>query len=109
MFAAGAKKVFPSMIDHSGWTQTPSFATLQSEIKRNKTNLMTIHLFSSCPMGENKNICAVDSFGKVHDFENLWIADASIIPEAMGTNPQGIIMALVLRNMDHFIEQQGSK
>ena len=29
-------------------------------------NVMTIHLFSSCPMGERVDRCAVDSYGQVH-------------------------------------------
>ena len=71
-------------------------------------SLSTVHAFSSCPMGENENICAVDSFGKVHGFENLYISDASIIPDAPGVNPQGTIMALALRNAKHFLESRKS-
>jgi choline dehydrogenase-like flavoprotein len=64
---------------------------------------MTIHLFSSCPMGENKKICAVDSFGKVHGFKNLYVADASLLCTAPGVNPQGSIMAIARRNALHFL------
>jgi choline dehydrogenase-like flavoprotein len=61
---------------------------------------MTIHLFGSCPMGEKEDACPVDSFGRVHGFENLVVADASIIPEAPGVNPQATIMALGFRNAE---------
>ena len=66
-------------------------------------SLMTIHLFSSCPMGENRSQCAADSFGRVHDLKNLYLADASLLCTAPGVNPQGSIMALARRNALHFL------
>jgi choline dehydrogenase-like flavoprotein len=67
------------------------------------TNLMTIHLFSSCPMGENKSRCATDSFGRVHGCANLYINDASLLCTAPGVNPQGTIMAIARRNALRFL------
>jgi len=64
---------------------------------------MTIHLFSSCPMGEDERRCATDSFGRIHGFHNLFIADASLLCTAPGVNPQGSIMALTRRNALHFL------
>jgi len=66
-------------------------------------NLMTIHLFSSCPMGEQRALCAADSFGRVHGCENLYINDASLLCTAPGVNPQGTIMAIARRNALHFL------
>ncbi len=67
------------------------------------SNLMTIHLFSSCPMGERRSFCATDSFGRVHGCENLYINDASLLCTAPGVNPQGTIMAIARRNTLHFL------
>ncbi len=103
LFTAKAKRIFPSVSRHRGWTEPQSLSAIE-QISKRQANLMTIHLFSSCPMGEKKDLCAVDSFGKSHQVQNLWIADASIIPEAIGTNPQGTIMALTLRNLAHFTQ-----
>jgi choline dehydrogenase-like flavoprotein len=64
---------------------------------------MTIHLFSSCPMGEDKRRCVADSFGRVHGQEELYIADASLLCTAPGVNPQGSIMAFARRNALHFL------
>ncbi len=66
-------------------------------------SLMTIHLFSSCPMGEDKARCATDSFGRVHGFKNLFVNDASLLCTAPGVNPQGSIMALARRNALRFL------
>ena len=68
-------------------------------------NLMSVHLFSSCPMGEDQNQCATDSFGRVHGFKNLFVNDASLLCTAPGVNPQGSIMALARRNALQFLEQ----
>jgi len=54
-------------------------------------------------MGENRQRCATDSFGKVHEHKNLYVADASLLCDAPGVNPQGTIMALVRRNTMKFL------
>lgn len=98
MFAAGARAVYPSIYGHPGWKeprQCDEFA--RDGLPFDRTNLMTIHLFSSCPPGEDVSRCATDSFGRVHGVENLVIADGSQIPESPGVNPQATIMALAFR------------
>lgn len=99
MFAAGASQVYPSLANHTGWD---NLVQAQQEISSMESvrhaNLMTIHLFSSCPMGEQSEHCATDSFGRVFGFKNLYIGDASLIPEAPGVNPQATIMAIAYRN-----------
>lgn len=59
---------------------------------------MSIHAFSSCPMGEASH-CPVDSYGRLKGFANISIQDASLLPEAPSVNPQLTIMATVLRNL----------
>ncbi len=104
LFAAGAKKLFPSITGMQPLTSINDIADIPQSLSRIKTNLMTIHLFSTCPMGENKTICTVDSYGKMHGQEGLYICDGSILPTAPGVNPQGSIMAFARRNVLKFIE-----
>ncbi len=59
---------------------------------------MSIHAFSSCPMGERDD-CPVDSYGRLKGFKRISIQDASLLPEAPTVNPQLSIMATVLRNL----------
>ena len=56
----------------------------------------------------------VDEYGRVFDktkqgirpfYEGLYIADASIIPTALGVNPSLTILALSLRIVDKIIEE----
>ena len=58
---------------------------------------MTIHSFSSCPMGENGR-AATDSFGRVHGVPGLYVADGSLLCSPPGVNPQGTVMAFARRN-----------
>ena len=101
MFAAGAKKVFPSITGHAGWTDAKQVMEYWDKpLPKTATNLMSIHLFSSCPPGEQADACATDSFGRLRGVENLFVADGSLIPEAPGVNPQMTIMALAFRTAE---------
>ena len=78
-------------------------ARLPSPLPVSKTGLMTIHLTSSCPFGEEARICAADSFGKVHGMDGLYVADASLLCTQPTVNPQGTIMAIARRNAMKFL------
>lgn len=101
---AGAIEMYPSLSMGKKWQlgdASPHWGASDKDMQ-----LMSIHLFSSCPMGENRSICTTDSYGKVHGYSNLYIADGSILPTALGVNPQGTILALARRNALHFLEEQ---
>ena len=66
---------------------------------------MTIHLFSSCPIGERQDRCVANSYGKVFGHEGLFISDGSMLPSAPGVNPQGTIMAFAHRNIEKIIAE----
>lgn len=103
LFAAGAELLLPSI---AGVRPIASMADLDSMprvLSRSRTMLISVHLFATCPMGENKVRCAVNSFGKVHGIEGLYVADASLLCGPTGVNPQGSIMAVVRRNTMHFL------
>ena len=69
------------------------------------TSLMTVHLFSSCPIGERRDRCVADSYGKIFGQDGLFVSDGSILPSAPGVNPQGSIMALAHRNIERIITE----
>ena len=104
MFAAGATQVFPSVRGLAALRAPDELGRIPAQLHRRWTNLMTIHLFSSCPMGEARESCAVDSFGQVHGHPNLFVNDASILCTAPGVNPQGSVMALSRRNAQHYLK-----
>ncbi len=98
LLASGARKVYPAIAGGHAITGLDQLATLPEVLSPACVNLMTIHLFSSCPMGEDRSRCAVNSVGQVHGVPNLRVSDASIIPTAPGVNPQGTVLALARRN-----------
>jgi choline dehydrogenase-like flavoprotein len=106
LLAANAKLLFPSILQSEAIASADGLSALPQIIDHHLTYLMTIHLFSSCPTGENRKLCAVDSYGKVHGSDNIYINDASLLPTALGVNPQGTVMAIAKRNIDHFIQNQ---
>jgi choline dehydrogenase-like flavoprotein len=106
LFVSGAKKVYPSISSEEYILN--SFEEFDQKIKylpRNLTQLMTIHLFGSCPMGENQKICATNSYGKVFNTNGLYVNDASLLCTSLGVNPQGTLMAISRRNAQHFIKE----
>jgi choline dehydrogenase-like flavoprotein len=103
LLAAGATTVYPSMPGGRPIAGEDELLTIPRHLPANRANLMTIHLFSSCPMGEDPARCATDSMGQVHGAAGLIVNDASLIPTAPGVNPQGTVMALARRNTLHFL------
>ena len=107
LLSTGASSLFPSISEFKPIKSKNDLAHIPNVLLKDKTNLMSVHVFSSCPMGENKNICATNSFGAVHGFDNLFINDSSILCSAPGVNPQGGIMAIARRNTYNFLSYYG--
>jgi choline dehydrogenase-like flavoprotein len=105
LFASGAVELFPSMAQASRLKSPDDLSKLPEVLPSGHGNLMTIHLFSSCPMGEDQKKCATDSFGRLYGFKNLFVADASLLCSAPGVNPQGSIMALARRNALRYLNK----
>jgi choline dehydrogenase-like flavoprotein len=106
LFAADAVEVYTGIFD------TPVIRNLQElervkHLKDGDIELTTLHLSSSCPMGEDKSKCAVDSYGRLHQFDNVYLNDSSILPEAPGVGPQATIMGVARRNVDRFLTSLG--
>jgi choline dehydrogenase-like flavoprotein len=104
MFAGGAKFIYPSVRKFNGWSSDNCREDLKAENFNKFANPMTIHLFSSCPIGENLEKCAVASDGQVHGTTNLFVCDSSLLPSAPGVNPQASIMTVALKIADEFHE-----
>ena len=103
LFAAGATELYPGIAGAPVLRKLDDLKKMPETPANGAASLMTIHLFSSVPMGEKRELCGADSFGHVHGFKNLYVADASLLCGAPGVNPQGTIMALARRNALHFL------
>ena len=93
--AAGAREVVTLH-------ETPLVIRNESDVARiadapfgpNKHTMFSAHQMGGCAMGEDPSRSVVDSRGRHHEIENLWIADGSVFPTSLGVNPQLSIYAL---------------
>jgi len=104
MLEAGALEVFPSFRDAPAVRSRADLATMTASFAATKASVMTVHLCSTVPMGENERRCAADSFGKIYGADNVYANDASLLPDAPGVNPQASVMAVSIRNARRFAD-----
>lgn len=107
LLAAGSDRVVPSMKGGQAVGHPAEIPDAIRTLNRRTADLMTVHVCSSVPMGENLAICAVDSYGASHEVGGVIVSDASIVNGAPGINPQGTVMALAVRNAEHFLQTRG--
>ena len=107
LLAAGSDEVVASVEGADPITDPEAIPREMARMTRRTADVMTVHVCSSVPMGEDRRRCAVDSFGASHEVEGLVVSDASIVNGAPGINPQGSVMALAVRNAEHFLTSHG--
>ena len=101
LLAAGARTVYPSFRDAPAVTGPADAAAAVVAMTRSRASLMTVHLCGTVPMGEDRRRSGADSHGRVWGLSNLRVNDASLLPDAPGVNPQGTVMVVAQRNVDH--------
>jgi choline dehydrogenase-like flavoprotein len=106
LFAAGAVAVYPSIPGYPILRSPADLARLPKTLSPAQASATALHLFSSCPMGENQALCAADSYGRVHGVDGLSIADSSLLCGPTVVNPQGTVMAVAHRNAQRIIEER---
>ena len=108
LLAGGAREVHPSVQGVPVMrTEREAARWLDEPLPRGGLGLVTVHAFSSCPIGERPDRCAADSFGRVHGYANLYLNDASMLPDSPGVNPQATVMAFARRNVTRFVGSRG--
>ena len=60
-------------------------------------SLITVHPLGGCKMGTSARDGVVDHLGGVFGYRNLYVADGSVLPRAVGRNPAMTIAALAER------------
>ncbi|MBX3269104.1 MAG: GMC family oxidoreductase [Sandaracinaceae bacterium] len=96
-FAAGAKKILPG-IHGMPYELGPDQVSLLEDAPLDPRAYIAIlsHLFGGCVMGTDPRDAVTDARGRVHGYDGLVVADASVIPSNLGVNPQHTIMALAM-------------
>ncbi len=104
LFAAGARELYPSIVGGPVLRSPDELGQWWDAITRTRSNVMTVHLTSTVRMGEDPHLAAADSYGRLRGMENLFLNDASLLPDAPGVNPQAAIMMLATRNTHAFLQ-----
>jgi choline dehydrogenase-like flavoprotein len=98
LFAAGARKVFTGVHSRPVIENPADLETLTPDrIKRHELETVAFHPLGTCRMGLYPHESVVDGNLRVHDYDNLFIADGSVFPSSLGVNPQMTIMAFATR------------
>ncbi len=105
MLEAGALEVYPSFRDAPIVRKRADLADATAMFRAATASVMTVHLCSTVPMGEDRTRAATDSMGRVHGAENVYVNDASLLPDAPGVNPQASVMAIAMRNARRLAER----
>ncbi len=94
-FAAGARTVMPGIhgLPHVMGPEDTG-ALVPGTIRPSQITFAATHLFGTCRMGSDPATSVVDSRGECHDVRNLFICDASVMPDGTQVNPHEPIMAL---------------
>ena len=97
LFASGANRVFVPSRQPIELAPGDSLSVLDDiDIAAGDIDVTAVHPMSSVPMGDDPEKAAVDSRGKHHHVDGLWVADGSLFPTSIGGPPQISIYALGL-------------
>src|SRR3546814_398493 len=72
LFAAGATTVFPCIAGYPPLRSPQELQMLPDTLDHSDSSATSVHIFSSCPMGENTARCATDSYGRVQIGRASW-------------------------------------
>src|SRR5262249_46723437 len=93
---------------HVGWSEAGKVEPdLRFGLLNDRVALMSIHLFSSCPMGRDPDLFPVDSWGRLVGLDNVVVGGGSVLPSAPGVNPRAPIRALAYRATDLSLAGRG--
>lgn len=67
-------------------------------------SIFSAHQMGGCPMGEDAEVCVVDSRLRHRRAQNLYVVDGSVFPTSLGVNPSETIYALAHWAAEHISE-----
>jgi choline dehydrogenase-like flavoprotein len=97
LLAAGARHVLvPGEPVRTIRTPAEADALAGLDIQRGDLDISAVHPMGGVPMDDDPRHGVVDSRGRHHHLDGLWVADGSLIPTSIGVPPQLTIYALGL-------------
>ncbi len=103
VFKSGASEIILISTKEKKKVSLKNFNEVISSFKKVKDFIFSsVHILGGVTMGEKKG-CITDSYGKVKEYNNLYVNDSSLINNKLLKNPQGAVMAVACRNIENFI------
>ncbi len=97
-FAAGARSVHLPVLHFEHLRSLQDVERLErAQVPVRHMDLTAYHPLGTARMGVEPLRSVVGPEQELHDLNNLFVADGSVLPSALGVNPQITIMALALR------------
>lgn len=99
-FAAGAKAVKLAHIDSQWYSDWQSCQEAIHKLRYISCRPLvgSAHVMGGLAMGEDLSQCVVNSQGKYHYLDNLYVFDGSVFPTSIGANPQLSIYGMACKN-----------
>lgn len=72
-----------------------------------RVRVVSAHQMGGCSMGKDPNQSVVDSRLRYHGMDNLFVVDGSVLPTALGVNPQETLFALARWGSQHVASAVG--
>jgi choline dehydrogenase-like flavoprotein len=106
LFAAGAREVYPGLPAVPVLRSTGEADALeQRSFTARDLKVSAYHPMGTARMGGDPARSVCDPSGRVHETENVYVADTSLFPGSTHVNPQYTLMALCLNLAERFIDR----
>ena len=96
-FAAGATEVYPQVAGMGILRPGEERAFDERSVRPAELRLEAFHPMGTARMGSSASGSVVAPSGETHEVPGLFVADASVLPTALGANPMLTIMAVARR------------
>jgi len=104
-WAAGARSVILPLRGLTELHGGDSSPLREARLRPRDLKLMAFHPLGTARASADPATGVVDADLAVHGTEGLYVADGSVVPSALGVNPQITIMALATRLACHLLER----
>jgi choline dehydrogenase-like flavoprotein len=109
LFAAGAVEVHPPLRRRPVLRSVAEALALRdADVAAAELDLVAHHPMGTARMAADAQRGVSDALGAVHGVQDLYVADASLLPSAITVAPQTTISALALRTAQHISEALGA-
>ena len=94
-FAAGARRVISLHTEPVVLNSLDDLPKLDAAPwEKARVKITTAHQMGGCAMGKDPSKSVVDPHLKYHSLDNLFVVDGSVLPTALGVNPQETIFGI---------------